>query len=191
VSKRSDSVLGPVIMLILGGGFVLFWISMAAGHGAPAFFPLFGVVFLGILVVTFGGTIFKTLGERSRNQALPVRTTAARIVAKRTEIKHHGKSHSTSYFATFDLGPGERLELELDGDEYGLLAEGDRGELRFQGSWYLGFQRNIEPEPERPAATGEDLICQYCAAVNPPGARKCSSCGSGRLVPRVSAGAES
>jgi|WetSurMetagenome_2_1015567.scaffolds.fasta_scaffold100548_3 ribosomal protein L40E len=191
MAKRTDSILGPVIMLILGGGFVLFWISGASGHGAPAIFPLFGVVFLGILVVTLGGTIFKTLEERSRNQALPVLTRPARVVAKRTELKHHGKSHSTSYYATFDLGPGERSELELNGREYGLVAEGDRGELRYQGSWFLGFHRNTEPEPEQQAVTGDDLVCEYCAALNPPGARKCSSCGSGRLVPRVSAGTES
>ena len=35
----------------------------------------------------------------------------------------------------------------MTGTEYGLLAEGDRGKLTFQGTRYLGFerQRNIDP----------------------------------------------
>ena len=33
------------------------------------------------------------------------------------------------------------MELQLSGTEYGLLAEGDQGELSFQGTRYLGFER--------------------------------------------------
>ena len=29
----------------------------------------------------------------------------------------------------------------MDGSQYGLLVEGDRGNLTFQGTRYLGFQR--------------------------------------------------
>ena len=29
----------------------------------------------------------------------------------------------------------------MDGDEYGLLVEGDQGLLTFQGTRYLGFER--------------------------------------------------
>ena len=32
--------------------------------------------------------------------------------------------------------------LRLGGREYGLLAEGDKGKLHFQGTRYLGFDRN-------------------------------------------------
>ena len=36
---------------------------------------------------------------------------------------------------------GDRLELPVDGSDYGLLVEGDTGKLSFQGTRYLGFQR--------------------------------------------------
>ena len=36
---------------------------------------------------------------------------------------------------------GDRMELRLSGAEYGMLAEGDRGRLTFQGTRYLSFER--------------------------------------------------
>jgi hypothetical protein len=33
------------------------------------------------------------------------------------------------------------MELRVDGEEYGLLVEGDQGLLTFQGTRYLGFER--------------------------------------------------
>ena len=52
-------------------------------------------------------------------------------------------THSTSYYATFQVESGDRMELNLSGQEYGLLAEGDRGKLTFQGTRYLGFEREL------------------------------------------------
>ena len=51
-------------------------------------------------------------------------------------------SHShTNYYVTFEVESGDRMELELQGHEYGLLVEGDKGKLTFQGTRYLGFER--------------------------------------------------
>ena len=70
------------------------------------------------------------------------------VVAKRTEVSHHhhsgaGNAHyttsSTWYYVTFQVESGDRLELPVSGREYGLLVEGDRGCLTFQGTRYLGF----------------------------------------------------
>ncbi len=46
-----------------------------------------------------------------------------------------------SDFVTFELEKGERIELGVKGSEYGMLAEGDRGRLSYQGTRYLGFER--------------------------------------------------
>ena len=60
---------------------------------------------------------------------------------------HHntgGAAHvtsSTTYYATFQVESGDRMELRLSGAEYGMLAEGDRGRLTFQGTCYLSFER--------------------------------------------------
>ena len=49
--------------------------------------------------------------------------------------------HSTSYYVTFEVESGDRIELEVNGLEYGMLVEGDCGKLSFQGTRYLGFER--------------------------------------------------
>jgi hypothetical protein len=70
------------------------------------------------------------------------------IVSKRTHFSRRraGKQHysrsSTNYYVTFQLGSGDRMELRVSGEEYGFLVEGDRGELSFQGSRYIGFERS-------------------------------------------------
>ena len=48
----------------------------------------------------------------------------------------------TSYYVTFQVESGDRMEFEISDMEYGMLAEGDSGELTFQGTRYLNFQRN-------------------------------------------------
>ena len=38
-------------------------------------------------------------------------------------------------------GTADRMEFHVAGHEFGLLVEGDRGILSFQGTRYLGFER--------------------------------------------------
>ena len=68
------------------------------------------------------------------------------MVAKRTNVSHHHHdthmSTSTSYYVTFQVESGDRLELRMSGRDYGMLAEGDDGKLSFQGTRYLGFERS-------------------------------------------------
>lgn len=47
---------------------------------------------------------------------------------------------STSYYVTFQVESGDRIEFCVKGSEYGMLVEGDRGRLTFQGTRYLGFE---------------------------------------------------
>ena len=71
------------------------------------------------------------------------------VVAKRTNVSrhHHGgvnEHHhhtSTTYYVTFQVDSGDRMELYVAGHEYGMLIEGDQGMLSFQGTRYLGFER--------------------------------------------------
>lgn len=48
---------------------------------------------------------------------------------------------STSYYATFQVESGDRMELPVSGEQYGMLAEGDMGKLTFQGTHFLSFER--------------------------------------------------
>ena len=97
----------------------------------------------------------KGIGQWNKNNHSPRLTVDARVVAKRMDVTHHhhpnagdatgahgySATSSTSYYATFEVESGDRMELALSGGEYGLLAEGDRGRLSFQGTRYLGFER--------------------------------------------------
>ena len=112
-------------------------------------FDGFSVLFTLMFVVIFGlflVTILRTLSNWNKNNHSPKLSVAARVVAKREEISHHTDDHNmhstyTHYYATFEVESGDRMEFELRGSDYGLLAEGDLGKLTFQGTRYLGFER--------------------------------------------------
>ena len=106
--------------------------------------PLMFVLVFGIIIVT----LIRGIGEWNKNNHSPKLTVPAAVVSRRTAVSHHhhsGETHrvhtSTSYYATFQVESGDRMEFALSGTEYGMLAEGDTGELTFQGTRYLSFQR--------------------------------------------------
>jgi hypothetical protein len=112
---------------------------------------LFPVMFLAVFGLVFGtivGTLIKN-GKRERiNNSSPRITAEATVVTKRTHYSthrhHHGHAHyssSSSYYATFEVESGDRMELMIPVTEFGLLVEGDRGNLTFQGTRYLSFER--------------------------------------------------
>lgn len=114
------------------------------GGGFEAiFFLMFGLVFC-MFIFTF----IRSIGQWNRNNHSPRLTVDATVVAKRTQVTHHHHTggamhttHSTSYYATFQVESGDRMELHVSGSEYGMLAEGDVGKLTFQGTRYLEFIR--------------------------------------------------
>ena len=117
------------------------------GMGFGAFGVMFTFVFvlvIGVIVVTF----VRGIGQWNKNNHSPRLTVPATVVSKRANVSHHhhaGEHHhshtSTSYYVTFEVESGDRIELPVSGTEYGLLIEGDKGSLSFQGTRYLGFER--------------------------------------------------
>lgn len=119
-------------------------------------FNIMGVLVTLIFVVVIGMFIViavKGISQWNKNNHSPRLTVPATIVAKRTNVSrhhhHHGSgmhhtSSSTSYYITFQVASGDRMELHVSGQEFGLLVEGDRGMLTFQGTRYLGFERNLD-----------------------------------------------
>lgn len=120
--------------LFFGGGFEIM------------FFLVFALV-IGVFLVT----IVRGIGQWHKNNQSPRLTVNATVVTKRTNVSRHHHhndvghvghtSTSTTYFVTFQVESGDRMELRMDGAQYGMLAEGDRGKLTFQGTRYLGFER--------------------------------------------------
>ena len=111
-------------------------------------FGIFGVMFTLMFILVFGifiVTIVRGIGQWNKNNNSPRLTVPATVVSKRTNVSHHHHDHhshhSTSYYVTFQVDSGDRMELHMTGQEYGMLVEGDRGNLTFQGTRYLGFKR--------------------------------------------------
>ena len=122
---------------------------MGFGFGFAAFEVMFTIVFV-IVIGTFVVTAVRGIGQWNKNNNSPRLTVPATVVAKRTNVTrhrhggangHHHHHTSTSYYVTFQVDSGDRMELDVAGEEYGLLVEGDRGNLSFQGTRYLGFER--------------------------------------------------
>ena len=51
-------------------------------------------------------------------------------------------SSHTTYYVTFEVESGDRIELVVPSSEYGFMVEGDQGKLTFQGTRYISFDRN-------------------------------------------------
>lgn len=111
------------------------------------------IVIIGFILV-FATIIFRGIQDAKqwkRNNDSPVLTVDATVVTKRTDVHYyhhntgvnemHHTSSSTSYFATFEVDSGDRMEFKIRDTEYGILVENDKGRLTFQGTRYLGFER--------------------------------------------------
>lgn len=117
--------------------------------GFSMFSSLFAIVFIGVLV-GIAVVVIRGFMRWGTNNASPVLTVEAKCVAKRTSHSSGGFDHNTDmhhsgtshYFATFEVESGDRMEFAVADREYGLLAEGDRGMLTFQGTRYHSFARD-------------------------------------------------
>ena len=119
------------------------------GLGFDLFGVMFSIMFI-LFFVVFLVILFKGIGQWNKNNHSPRLTVPVTVVAKRTNVSHHhgaGEHHhsstSTSYYVTFQVESGDRMELHLNGSQYGLIVEGDKGLLTFQGTRFLDFQRQF------------------------------------------------
>lgn len=112
------------------------------------FFAVFAVVFVVII-----STAVKAVKEKRANDASPVLEVEATVSAKRThvsgvsnwgtdgDLSSGGLRSYTTYYVTFQVRSGDRMELQVSDRDYGQLVEGDFGKLTFQGTRYLEFKR--------------------------------------------------
>jgi hypothetical protein len=169
--------------------FAQFHNSDFPSSGPPALFMVF---FVTILVLIIGTLVFraaKGVSEWADNNEQPVLTETATVVTKRTAVNRNGRDFtSTSYYATFEFSSGSRTEFDLSANAYGMLAEGDTGQLTFQGTRYKGFERtgiaSQSAQQSAPAAnaaaknaTDEIRFCPFCGASISNDFKYCSKCG--------------
>ena len=116
---------------------------------------IFAAVMFALVFGFFIYVAVRAFRTKKKNDASPRLTVDAKIVTKRMDVSTHNRpvsgdatgahgyhsTTSTTYYATFQVESGDRIELEVPRNEYGLLVEGDTGRLTFQGTRYLGFAR--------------------------------------------------
>ena len=127
-------------MSSFGGGFIFSVVPVLVTVGF--------IVVIGLIIVQ----AVKSVSQWHRNNQSPVLSVYASVVTKRSNTSHHhhhnannaAMSHtttSTTYYVTFEVESGDRIELKMTGEQFGMIAEGDKGRLTFQGTRYLGFDR--------------------------------------------------
>ncbi len=114
---------------------------------------IFPVIFLLMFALVFGTilvSLFRELGQWNKNNHSPRLTVLVKVLGKRQDFRRrsnrslhnmHYSTHATTYFVTFQVESGDRMELQVPGGEYGMLIEGDQGKLTFQGTRFLTFER--------------------------------------------------
>ncbi|HNV06483.1 MAG TPA: DUF2500 domain-containing protein [Petrotogaceae bacterium] len=127
---------------------------MFGGSDPFGSFGMFNFIFYGVFFLVIGMfaviLISIVLGW-FKNQRSPLIEVQAKVVAKRDHTSIHSRNRSTSsintyssfttYYVTFQFDTGDRVELKVPYDEFGLLIEGDSGKLKFQGTRFIQFER--------------------------------------------------
>ena len=115
-------------------------------------------IFVVLFFILFFAVLAKNIAQFFKNENSPRLTVPAVIVDKQRKTHHHhsgghhhhsnGHHHHThTYHVTFEVESGDRMELKVSRNEYGILVVGDSGRVSFQGTRYLGFERGLE-EPD-------------------------------------------
>lgn len=111
---------------------------------------LFMILFFIMFFAIFGMTMIqfaRAIMQENRNNHAPRLTVEATVLAKRMNVsRRHSNSQIsrttfTTYYVTFQVESGDRMELLVPGNEYGLMVEGDHGKVTFQGTRFLAFTR--------------------------------------------------
>jgi hypothetical protein len=114
----------------------------------PIFIGVGALIIVGVILFS----IFTGIKQWSFNNKQPVLIVVSKVVSKRSKVStsnnnpndNMSSSTSTTYYITFEVESGDRIEFNMHDREFGLLAEGDQGKLSFQGTRYLSFIRETE-----------------------------------------------
>ena len=130
-------------------GGIDFDMNYGMDSGFPDGFYIFMIFFIVMFVTIFGiisVIVIRGIMQWNKNNSSPKLTVHATVISKRADFRGRSSNgmsggHHTRYFVGFQVDSGDRMELEVNGNEYGVLVEGDNGYLTFQGTRYLEFKR--------------------------------------------------
>ena len=107
-------------------------------------FSIFPIIFFVVFALVIGVFIYvltKKASQERKNNNSPRLTSEATVVTKRTHV--WGDHSHTDYYVTFQFPSDDRMELEVPHSQFGYLVEGDQGQLTFQGTRFLNFERTL------------------------------------------------
>ena len=119
-------------------------------YGYETGFDMFSIMFFIVFALIVGTIIInaiKGISEWSNNNKQPILDINCKVVSKRISVSHTNShtdtsdSSHTSKYVTFEFESKDRTEFCVNGKEYGMIAEGDYGKLKFQGTRFLEFNR--------------------------------------------------
>lgn len=99
---------------------------------------------LAIILLMLVAKLTSRVNIEERQGRKPVYNIQAEVKGKRTLVEadpEHPGASRTRYFVTFHKRDGNRVEMEVPGEDYGLAAEGDEGVLVYQGDEFIVFKR--------------------------------------------------
>ncbi|ETT52882.1 DUF2500 domain-containing protein [Paenibacillus sp. FSL H7-689] len=123
-----------------------------SGFSEFAAMNAFASIFIGAIFLIIAGVIvfviFSGIRSGMSNNAAALLTLHSTVVAKRTEVSGGSgdSSATTRYYVTFEFDNGERTELIVGGNHYGMMVENDRGMLTYQGTRFKHFERDVQPQ---------------------------------------------
>lgn len=99
---------------------------------------------LAIVLLMLVAKLTSMVNVEAREGQKPVYSMEAVVKGKRTLVEADPANPAvpkTTYFLTFHKRDGNRVEMQVPGEDYGLAAEGDEGILVWQGAEFIVFKR--------------------------------------------------
>ena len=99
---------------------------------------------MAILLLMLVAKLTGKVNVEEREGRKPIYNIQAEVKGKRTLVEADPENPGiprTRYFVTFHKRDGNRIEMEVPGEDYGLAAEGDEGSLVWQGDEFIVFKR--------------------------------------------------
>lgn len=108
-------------------------------------FTMLGGGMAAILLLMLVAKLTGKVNVEEKQGRKPVYNIQATVKGKRTLVEADPENPTipkTRYFLTFHKRDGNRVEMEVPGEDYGLAAEGDEGILVYsKGDEFIVFKR--------------------------------------------------
>lgn len=108
-------------------------------------FTMLGGGMAAILILILLAKLTSKINVEEKQGRKPVYNIQAEVKGKRTLIEADPENPNvpkTRYFITFHKRDGNRVEMEVPGEDFGLAAEGDEGVLVYsKGDEFIVFKR--------------------------------------------------